>query len=93
MRFAVALTHHSSLSPETRRQEKLETARPLRHSRAGAIGMRGLTLYQSTSKAKAGQLWPKNKDDLLKQLGELKTELSQLRTQKVVSSGSKLNKM
>jgi len=47
----------------------------------------------STSKAKAGQLWSKNKDDLLKQLGELKTELSQLRTQKVVSSGSKLNKI
>jgi len=30
---------------------------------------------------------------LTKQLAELKTELGQLRIQKVVSSGSKLNKM
>lgn len=29
----------------------------------------------------------------MKQLGELKAELGQLRIQKVVSSGSKLNKM
>ncbi|KAI1382176.1 60S ribosomal protein L35 [Hypoxylon crocopeplum] len=47
----------------------------------------------STSKVKSGQLWNKNKDDLLKTLGELKTELGQLRIQKVVSSGSKLNKI
>ena len=48
---------------------------------------------QSTVKVKAGALWGKNKDDLMKQLGELKTELGQLRVQKVASSGSKLNKM
>jgi hypothetical protein len=48
---------------------------------------------QSTSKVKAGALWNKNKDDLLKQLNELKTELGQLRIQKIASSGSKLNKM
>lgn len=50
-------------------------------------------MSQSTSKIKAGQLWSKNKEDLLKQLAELKTELGQLRIQKVVSSGTKLNKM
>jgi hypothetical protein len=38
-------------------------------------------------------LWSKNKDELTKQLGELKTELGQLRIQKIVSSGSKLTKM
>jgi ribosomal protein L29 len=48
---------------------------------------------KSTTKVKAGALWPKNKDDLMKQLGELKTELGQMRIQKIVSSGSKLNKM
>ncbi len=48
---------------------------------------------QSSSKAKPGQLWPKSKEDLLKQLGDLKTELGQLRIQKIVSSGTKLNKM
>ncbi|KAI4863751.1 60S ribosomal protein L35 [Hypoxylon rubiginosum] len=47
----------------------------------------------STSKVKTGQLWNKSKEDLLKTLGELKTELGQLRIQKVVSSGSKLNKI
>ncbi|KAI2629747.1 60S ribosomal protein L35 [Hypoxylon sp. NC1633] len=48
----------------------------------------------SSSKVKSGQLWNKSKDDLLKTLGELKTELGQLRIQKVVSSsGSKLNKI
>jgi len=47
----------------------------------------------STAKVKAGQLWPKSKDDLLKQLQELKTELGQLRIQKITSSGSKLNKI
>ncbi|KAI0889972.1 60S ribosomal protein L35 [Annulohypoxylon maeteangense] len=47
----------------------------------------------STAKVKTGALWNKNKDELLKTLGELKTELGQLRIQKVVSSGSKLNKI
>ncbi|TPX14257.1 uncharacterized protein E0L32_000651 [Thyridium curvatum] len=47
----------------------------------------------STSKVKAGQLWSKNKEDLVKQLGELKTELGQLRIQKITSSGSKLNRI
>ncbi|KAH8675842.1 ribosomal L29 protein-domain-containing protein [Xylariales sp. PMI_506] len=47
----------------------------------------------STSKVKASALWSKNKDDLLKQLGELKTELGQLRIQKITSSGSKLNRI
>ncbi|KAI1779976.1 60S ribosomal protein L35 [Hypoxylon cercidicola] len=47
----------------------------------------------STAKVKTGQLWTKSKEDLLKTLGELKTELGQLRIQKVVSSGSKLNKI
>lgn len=50
-------------------------------------------MSQSSGKVKAGQLWSKNKDDLTKQLGELKTELGQLRIQKIVSSGTKLNKM
>lgn len=50
-------------------------------------------MSQSSGKVKAGQLWSKNKDDLTKQLGELKTELGQLRIQKIASSGSKLNKM
>ena len=47
----------------------------------------------STAKVKAGQLWGKGKDDLVKQLGELKTELGQLRIQKITSSGTKLNRM
>ncbi|KAM3559036.1 hypothetical protein MY1884_003698, partial [Beauveria asiatica] len=46
----------------------------------------------SSAKVKTVQLWDKSKDDLMKQLGELKAELGQLRIQKVVSSGSKLNK-
>lgn len=50
-------------------------------------------MSKSSGKVKAGQLWSKNKDELTKQLGELKTELSQLRIQKIVSSGTKLNKM
>jgi large subunit ribosomal protein L35e len=50
-------------------------------------------MSQSSGKVKAGQLWSKNKDDLTKQLGELKTELGQLRIQKIVSSGTKLTKM
>nr|XP_036585619.1 60s ribosomal protein l35 [Colletotrichum truncatum]KAF6795670.1 60s ribosomal protein l35 [Colletotrichum truncatum] len=47
----------------------------------------------SSGKVKASQLWNKNKDELTKQLGELKTELGQLRIQKITSSGSKLNKI
>ena len=47
----------------------------------------------SSGKIKAGQLWSKNKEELTKQLGELKTELGQLRIQKIVSSGTKLNKI
>lgn len=50
-------------------------------------------LSKSSGKVKTGQLWSKNKDELTKQLGELKTELSQLRIQKIVSSGTKLTKM
>ncbi|KAG7292239.1 60S ribosomal protein L35 [Staphylotrichum longicolle] len=50
-------------------------------------------MSKSSGKVKAGQLWSKNKDELTKQLGELKTELGQLRIQKIVSSGSKLNKI
>ncbi|KAL1882733.1 hypothetical protein VTK73DRAFT_1253 [Phialemonium thermophilum] len=47
----------------------------------------------SSGKVKAGQLWSKSKTDLTKQLAELKTELGQLRIQKIVSSGTKLNKI
>ncbi|KAI4104393.1 MAG: hypothetical protein L6R37_003292 [Teloschistes peruensis] len=48
----------------------------------------------STTKVKAGQLWGKNKDDLKKQLVDLKTELAQLRTQKVAGgANSKLTKI
>ncbi|KAK8924998.1 60S ribosomal protein L35 [Metarhizium anisopliae] len=50
-------------------------------------------LDNSSGKVKTVQLWDKSKDDLMKQLGELKTELGQLRIQKVASSGSKLNKI
>ncbi|KAJ4418505.1 60S ribosomal protein L35, L29 [Neurospora sp. IMI 360204] len=50
-------------------------------------------MLQSSGKVKAGALWSKNKDELTKQLGELKTELGQLRIQKIVSSGTKLNKI
>jgi ribosomal protein L29 len=50
-------------------------------------------MSKSSGKVKAGQLWSKNKDELTKQLGELKTELGQLRIQKIVSSGTKLTKM
>ncbi|KAI0482798.1 60S ribosomal protein L35 [Xylariaceae sp. FL0804] len=42
----------------------------------------------STSKVKTGQLWNKNKDELMKMLGELKTEAGQLRIQKQTSGGS-----
>ncbi|KAI1006832.1 hypothetical protein K3495_g1391 [Podosphaera aphanis] len=48
----------------------------------------------SSSKVKTGQLWSKNKEDLTKQLAELKTELGQLRTQKIAGgSASKLTKI
>merc|ERR1711988_1081791 len=47
----------------------------------------------SSGKVKSTQLWDKSKDDLLKQLGELKTELGQLRVQQVASSGSKFSKI
>ncbi|KAH8425891.1 60S ribosomal protein uL29 [Aspergillus melleus] len=41
-----------------------------------------------SSKVKAGQLWGKNKDDLSKQLEELKTELNQLRVQQITGGAS-----
>lgn len=48
----------------------------------------------SSGKVKTGQLWGKGKEDLKKQLVELKTELSQLKTQKVAGAGgSKMNKI
>ncbi|KAH8808272.1 60S ribosomal protein L35 [Xylogone sp. PMI_703] len=48
----------------------------------------------SSGKVKTGQLWSKNKEDLKKQLVELKTELGQLRTQKIAGgSSSKLTKI
>ncbi|PNS16172.1 60S ribosomal protein L35 [Sphaceloma murrayae] len=48
----------------------------------------------STGKVKAQQLWGKNKDDLAKQLEDLKAELVQLRTQKIAGGAqSKLNKI
>ena len=48
----------------------------------------------SSGKVKAGQLWGKNKEDLKKQLEELKQELVQLRTQKIAGgASSKLTKM
>ncbi|KAH6657488.1 ribosomal L29 protein-domain-containing protein [Truncatella angustata] len=50
-------------------------------------------IKMSTSKVKAGALWGKSKEDLLKQLGELKTDLGQLRIQKINSSGAKLNRI
>lgn len=41
-----------------------------------------------------GPLWGKNKEDLKKQLDELKSELSQLRVQKITGgAASKLTKM
>lgn len=44
--------------------------------------------YVQSSKVKAGQLWGKSKDELSKQLEELKTELNQLRVQKISSGAS-----
>ncbi|MBY8978540.1 50S ribosomal protein L29, partial [Rhodobacteraceae bacterium NNCM2] len=62
------------------RQPQSTTTRPL--------------LKMSSGKVKTGQLWSKNKADLAKQLGELKTELGQLRTQKIAGgSAAKLTKI
>ncbi|EEP78563.1 60S ribosomal protein L35 [Uncinocarpus reesii 1704] len=48
----------------------------------------------STAKVKTGQLWGKSKDELVKQLDELKTELGQLRVQKIAGgAASKLTRM
>ncbi|TKA25712.1 60S ribosomal protein L35 [Salinomyces thailandicus] len=48
----------------------------------------------SSGKVKASQLWGKNKEELRKQLDELKQELVQLRTQKIAGGAqSKLNKI
>jgi len=48
----------------------------------------------STGKVKTAQLWTKNKDDLKKQLEDLKTELGQLRVQKIAGgAASKLTKI
>ncbi|OCL04633.1 60S ribosomal protein-like protein L35 [Glonium stellatum] len=48
----------------------------------------------SSGKVKVAQLWGKNKDDLKKQLDELKQELVQLRTQKIAGgASSKLTKI
>ncbi|RYP51671.1 hypothetical protein DL768_003069 [Monosporascus sp. mg162] len=58
-------------------------------SKIGIIG----TSSRSSPKVKTGALWSKSKEDLLKTLGELKAELSQLRIQKVTSSGTKLNRI
>ncbi|KAK4697828.1 large subunit ribosomal protein L35e, partial [Lecanoromycetidae sp. Uapishka_2] len=47
-----------------------------------------------SAKVKTSSLWSKNKDDLKKQLVDLKTELGQLRTQKVAGgASSKLTKI
>ena len=51
-------------------------------------------MQSSESKIKAAQLWGKSKDDLGKQLDELKKELGVLRTQKITGgAGSKLHRM
>ncbi|KAK4508037.1 hypothetical protein PRZ48_001774 [Zasmidium cellare] len=48
----------------------------------------------SSGKVKASQLWGKNKDELKKQLDDLKAELVQLRTQKIAGGAqSKLTKI
>ncbi|KAI9832568.1 MAG: 60S ribosomal protein L35, partial [Thelocarpon superellum] len=47
-----------------------------------------------SGKIRTGQLWVKSKDDLKKQLDELKTELGQLRVQKIAGgAASKLTKI
>jgi ribosomal protein L29 len=53
-----------------------------------------ISLQSSSAKVKTGQLWGKGKDDLKKQLEELKTELGQLRVQKIAGgASSKLTRM
>ncbi|KAH0544073.1 60S ribosomal protein L35 [Glutinoglossum americanum] len=48
----------------------------------------------SSGKVKSAQLWGKNKEDLKKQLEDLKTELGQLRVQKIAGgAASKLTKI
>ncbi|KZF22276.1 hypothetical protein L228DRAFT_247928 [Xylona heveae TC161] len=48
----------------------------------------------SSGKVRTNQLWGKNKEELKKQLDELKTELGQLRVQKISGGGAtKLNKI
>jgi len=48
----------------------------------------------SSGKVKTAQLWTKNKEDLKKQLEDLKTELGQLRVQKIAGgAASKLTKI
>ncbi|KAI9886439.1 MAG: 60S ribosomal protein L35 [Watsoniomyces obsoletus] len=48
----------------------------------------------SSAKLKTGPLWKKSKDDLIKQIDELKSELGQLRVQKITGGAtSKLNKI
>ncbi|KAH0562115.1 60S ribosomal protein L35 [Trichoglossum hirsutum] len=49
---------------------------------------------QSSGKVKTAQLWGKGKEDLKKQLEDLKTELGQLRVQKIAGgAASKLTKI
>jgi large subunit ribosomal protein L35e len=51
-------------------------------------------LFIITAKTKISELRSKNKNDLVKKLGELKTELSALRVSKVTGgTASKLGKM
>ncbi|KAF2761555.1 hypothetical protein EJ05DRAFT_496464 [Pseudovirgaria hyperparasitica] len=58
------------------------------------FGSHPITAKMSTAKVKASQLWGKNKDDLKKQLDELKAELVTLRTQKIAGgASSKLNRI
>merc|ERR1712000_99005 len=42
----------------------------------------------TNARVKPGQLWSKGRDDLKKQLDELKTELGQLRVQKIAGGAS-----
>lgn len=51
-------------------------------------------MQSSTARVKASTLWSKGKDDLAKQLDELKSELGQLRVQKIAGgASSKLTRM
>lgn len=55
---------------------------------------RGCWWQSNTTRIKTVQLWGKSKEDLQRQLLELKTELGQLRVQKISGgNASKLNKM